>query len=466
VKTGIYARISSDTEGRSLGVKRQVADCEREAKRRGWEITQRFIDNDVSATRSKVRTEYVRMIRAVEAGDIEAVIVWDVDRLTRTPRELEDIIDLADKHGLTLANVGGEIDLSTPQGRLTARLKGSVARHETEQQSKRIRRKFDERAAEGQPHGAAPYGYLRLHETSDAGRRLSSTNVINEPEAALTREAAARLIAGDSLYAIAVSFNERGALSPRGKPWVATTLRQVLGRASNAGLRVHRGQVIGRSNSQAILDEDDYNAVLAVLADPSRKTGSGGKPRHLLSGIAECGKCGGSLVRAKGAARPAGGFGADAYFCRHCHGVRRSQAPVDALVEAVVLERLSRRDAQSALAKGDPKAERAARKTITTMEARLALAADQFAEGHITGPQLKRITARLRPQIEAAQRTIARSAGNEIIGAIVSGREKWETATLDRKRAVIQSLMRIVVMPSGPGKSFDPDLIQIHWHKQ
>jgi DNA invertase Pin-like site-specific DNA recombinase len=55
----IYARISSD-DGTALGVARQVADCTAEADRRGWEIVETFIDNDVSASRSAARPQYTR----------------------------------------------------------------------------------------------------------------------------------------------------------------------------------------------------------------------------------------------------------------------------------------------------------------------------------------------------------------------------------------------------------------------
>ncbi|MCG2622703.1 recombinase family protein [Arthrobacter sp. I2-34] len=123
----VYVRISRDDEGTALGVARQLADCTAEAERRGWPVAQVFEDNDVSATKTKVRPEYARMLQAIEVGVIDAVIVWDVDRLTRTPAELERFIDLADRHRLALASIGGEVDLATPQGRLTARIKGSVA---------------------------------------------------------------------------------------------------------------------------------------------------------------------------------------------------------------------------------------------------------------------------------------------------------------------------------------------------
>ncbi|MBA2549620.1 MAG: recombinase family protein, partial [Nocardioidaceae bacterium] len=160
IRAAIYARISSD-DGSALGVGRQVQDCTREAERRGWTVAETFVDNDVSASTGRKRPEYERMVKALQGGEYAALVVWDVDRLTRTPAELEDFISLADVRSVALASVGGEIDLGTPQGRLTARIKGSVARHEVEQSSRRLRRKFLERAEQGKPHGQVAYGYQR-----------------------------------------------------------------------------------------------------------------------------------------------------------------------------------------------------------------------------------------------------------------------------------------------------------------
>ncbi len=156
VPAGIYLRISRDSEGLGLGVKRQLADCEKLVQRLGWEVAQVYEDNDVSATRIKPRPAYTRMMRDVECGLIKAVAVWDVDRLTRTPRELEDVIDHADRLGLKLASVGGDIDLATEQGRMMARMKGTVARYEVEQQRRRLKAKHNELAASGAHIGQAP----------------------------------------------------------------------------------------------------------------------------------------------------------------------------------------------------------------------------------------------------------------------------------------------------------------------
>ena len=67
---------------------------------------------------ARCRPQYQRMLADIRDGKIDALVAWDLDRLYRLPRELEDLIDLADEHRLALATVTGDVDLSTDNGRL------------------------------------------------------------------------------------------------------------------------------------------------------------------------------------------------------------------------------------------------------------------------------------------------------------------------------------------------------------
>jgi DNA invertase Pin-like site-specific DNA recombinase len=134
----IYARQSKDRTGNELAVSRQLDDCRAICATRGWAAVE-FIENNVSASKGR-RPVYESMMSDIQAGKIGAVVAWDADRLTRQPRELEDFIDLADRHGLALATVGGDFDLSTPTGRGNARMRGVFARMEMEQKSARQKR--------------------------------------------------------------------------------------------------------------------------------------------------------------------------------------------------------------------------------------------------------------------------------------------------------------------------------------
>ncbi|SDO19191.1 Site-specific DNA recombinase [Nakamurella panacisegetis] len=469
VTCGIYARISSDISGLALGVQRQIADCTTDAERRGWKVTETYVDNDVSATRSKVRPGYQKMIADIKRGHISGLVVWDVDRLTRTPRELEDIIDLADHHGLALASVGGDIDLATPQGRMTARIKGTVARHETEQQSRRLKRKLQERAESGKPHGAVAYGYRRVVEFDERGHQGGVHEELVPEQAEVIRKTARLLLGGQSLRSVVAQLNADGARTPRGLPWVSTTLRQIMLRDRNAGLRTHLGQVIGDGAWPAVYDKGTHDRVVALLTDPGRRSQKGSPRRHLLTGIARCGRdgCEGTMVVNKGRLQADGRRQPPAYTCAVCTRVRRKQAAVDKFVESVMIARLGMADALRVLATGDPAEVETARTTALDLEARLDLAADQYADGVLTGEQLRRITERLRPRIETAKSVVNTSMpavwAQDMAGP--RAEKHWAEASLDIKRTLIDMLCTITVLPTGSGRLFNPSDIRIEWRE-
>lgn len=100
------------------------------------------------------------------AGLFSAIICYDLDRLTRQPRQLEDWIDAAELRGLALLTANGDADLSTDGGRTYARTKAAVARAEMERKGARQSRAHVQRAAQGRPpKGIRPMGYTISGET-------------------------------------------------------------------------------------------------------------------------------------------------------------------------------------------------------------------------------------------------------------------------------------------------------------
>ena len=154
VRAAIYCRISDDRRGLGLGVARQHQDCLDVARRHGWQVTATFVDNDVSAYSGKPRPGYEQLMRAVRVGEVDVVVAWDPDRLHRSPAELEGFIAAVERAGVDVVTVqAGRWDLSTASGKLVARMLGSIARHESDHKSERVRRALEQNAAAGRPHG-------------------------------------------------------------------------------------------------------------------------------------------------------------------------------------------------------------------------------------------------------------------------------------------------------------------------
>lgn len=120
-KAAIYLRISLDPEMDGLAIERQREQCEALAAYRQWEVVETYVDQSKSATdRTKVRPAYDRMVADYKAGAFDAIICYDLDRLTRQPRQLEDWIDSAELRGLALVTANGDADLSTDGGTCTS----------------------------------------------------------------------------------------------------------------------------------------------------------------------------------------------------------------------------------------------------------------------------------------------------------------------------------------------------------
>src|SRR4051812_20662416 len=87
----VYVRISADPTGRALGVARQEEDCRSLAQRRGWKVGEVYADNDVSAfDRRKVRPAWQRLLEDLRGGRCDALVVYDMDRVARRTRDLDD----------------------------------------------------------------------------------------------------------------------------------------------------------------------------------------------------------------------------------------------------------------------------------------------------------------------------------------------------------------------------------------
>jgi hypothetical protein len=145
--------------------------------------------------------------------------------------------------------------------------------------------------------------------------------------------------------------------------------------------------------------------------------------------------------------------------------VRRKQDLVDALVEGVVVGRLQMPDAAQLFAKGDPAALEQTRAALESIDARLENAADLYAAGSIDAGQLARITERLRA--DRAQATAAMDAAMPaaVPAELVGGRaaEAWAGLSMDSKRAVLETLVTVTILPAGSGNAFDPDTVLVAW---
>lgn len=453
---GIYCRISSDPTGERAGVQRQEADCRALAASHGWSVVRVYTDNDTSAYSGRARPQYSAMIEDVRAGELQGVVAWHPDRLTRAVRELEDLIDIVEAGQVRLATVQtGDLDLTTHNGRMNARLLGTLARYESEHRSARVTRKLEENASAGRPHGRRPYGWDRSRQPDGLLER------INPVEAQVVREAAAQVLEGQSLRGIVGELNERGVPAPSGGTWQPNKIRALLLRERNAGRRVHKGQVVGRGLWEPILDEPTFDQVVAVLTDPARRTSSGSAAKHLLSGIARCGVCN-ALIRA-GMNR-----GVPSYRCSASSCVSRRRDRVDDVAREAVLARLAQKDVAALFPRPEQDALRKAHREQDRLVGLRDQAGEDLIDGVLAPDQFRSLSLSLRARIEAVEHEIGRLASAAQLGDLTAFQAdpegRWANFPLGRRRAIVHALMEVRILPAGVGaRSFDPRTVEIKW---
>jgi DNA invertase Pin-like site-specific DNA recombinase len=461
-RAALYLRISDDRAGDAAGVTRQHEDCLAYCERSGFDVVEVYGDNDISASAytRKQRPSYRRMLAAARAGELDVIVAWHLDRLYRRPRELEDLVDLIEARGggLEVHTLSGDFDLTTADGRAMARVLVAMAAKASDDSSRRIRRKALELAERGQPTGGGtrPFGY-------EADRRT-----VREPEAAHVREAARRLLAGETIRGILREWTAAGVPTVTGGPWRVTSLRRVMVSPRIAGLREHNGTVIGPASWPPIITAEEHEALRAILLDPGRRMNHTTARSYLLTGFAVCGLCGARLI-----ARP-NGRGARAMVCATgeaggCGKIRRVAGPLEDHVRDRVLAALDGPALAAALRAraGDDRRAQRIMEAIRADEARLERTVSLAVEGAITAAELRRLRAEIDGRLDDHRRALARLA----VGAVELPRgdlaEWWGAASLDRRRAVLGLLVEEVrVLPAVRGRTrFDPSRVEIAWRQ-
>ena len=448
----VYCRISEDRESEGLGVERQETDCRALAERLGYTVLQVFTDNDVSAsTRSKKpRPAYDRMIAAAETGQIAHIVAYSNSRLTRRPLELEGLVELHQRTGVQIHTVvSGAYDLSTADGRMHARLLGSIDAAEAERTSERVSRAARQAAEAGRWHGGSrPFGY-------------ESDGVTVRPlEEAAVRDGYEQVLAGATLASIARDWNDRGLRTGRmQQQWKNTSVREVLTSARYAGLRSYRGELLGAAEWPALVDRDTWDAVRTKLRDPDRGFGPKGA-RRLLSGLAVCDTCGETVHLSGGsAAKPV-------YRCRSGEHIARQALPIEEYVTGVILGRLSMPDAANLFEQQASGVSAPLREEAQTLRARLDEVAVAFADGAMTSEQVRVASTRIRERLHGVEAELA--ASMEVSPLVrFAGRvpeEVWEELDVDVQRVVIDKLAQIRIRSAVRGSNrFNPDSVLVAW---
>jgi site-specific DNA recombinase len=457
----LLVRISDDREGEEKGVRRQEDDGRRLAAKLGWDIAEVVVENDTSAfKRRKVRlpdgTHALRVVRPgfrrclelLGSGLADGLLAYDLDRVCRDPRDLEDLIDVVEQRRIPVTSVSGSLRLASDADITMARVMVAVANKSSRDTSRRVARKHEELAEKGRPSGGGrrPFGYERDGMT------------IREAEAEAIRTAAAMLLDGASLYGLVEYLTGIGIAPSYAAAWSSRSIGTILAGPRIAGLRRFRGEVVGEAAWPAVLDRETWDAVQVKLKE--RALAGGARSERFvrwLTGLLRCGLCGhdlqgwsaGDAVR-YWCATPKGGCGRIAI-----HADR-----AEAEVERQVLAYYGRPEVLVKL--------RGTYAADTVDSARVELAADEqqlkelaglWARRELTFPEYTEARQIIAARVKES-RALVSSALPPVVRALIESGDTaaaWEESTPYQRREITRAVLPgyTVVPGSGGFKVFD-----------
>jgi DNA invertase Pin-like site-specific DNA recombinase len=292
LRCAIYTRKSSD-EGleqdfNSLDAQREACEAFILSQRReGWLLIRDLYDDGGFSGGTLERPAFQRLLSDVRAGRIDIVVVYKVDRLTRSLSDFAKIVEVFDKHGVSFVSVTQQFNTTSSMGRLTLNILLSFAQFEREVTGERIRDKIAASKKKGMWMGGQPsLGYDAMD------RKL----VVNPTEAKTVRSIFQRYLDLKSVRLLKADLDAQGVVSKRrtasdgssygGQPIARGALYLMLQN------RIYRGEIVHKDKSypgehEAIIDQSLWDKVKAVLAANrvDRENGETAKAPSLLAGL-------------------------------------------------------------------------------------------------------------------------------------------------------------------------------------
>ena len=305
LRCAIYTRKSTeeglDQEFNSLDAQREAGEAFIQSQRReGWIATPERYDDGGFTGANMDRPALTKLLHAVEVGEVDCVVVYKVDRLSRSLLDFTRMLSIFEKHNVSFVAVTQQFNTSTSLGRLTLNILLSFAQFERELISERTRDKMSAARRKGKWVGGCPVlGY----DIDPAGGRL----VVNEEEADRVRTIFALFEEHRSVLLTLMEIERRGwrlkswtrksGQFREGGPFALNSLRRLLTNILYTGSIQHRGKPYPAEHA-AILAPGTWERVQSLVTP--RETFARGRSRNkhlaLLSGLLYCESCATRMV--------------------------------------------------------------------------------------------------------------------------------------------------------------------------
>ena len=300
IRCGIYTRKSTeeglDQAFNTLDAQREAAESFINSQRQeGWTALPQKYDDGGYTGANMERPALKRLLADVQSGTVNCVVVYKVDRLSRSLLDFAQIMEILDKHGATFVSVTQQFNTTSSMGRLTLNILLSFAQFEREMISERTRDKMGAARRKGKWVGGNPVlGY----DVAPKGGSL----VVNQEEAERVRKIFALYLELGSLIPVVEELDRRGwrmkAWTTRegrragGKPIAKNSLYNLLTNMIYVGKVDYSGHVYDGEHDR-IVDDEAWNRVQSALNRNGRCGGRniGNKYAALLKGLVRCASC-------------------------------------------------------------------------------------------------------------------------------------------------------------------------------
>ena len=286
MRVGLYPRVSGHEQEDNYSIPEQIERMKKYCEARDWMVHKIYTDSGYTGSNMD-RPGLQDMIKDCENGKLDMVLVYKLDRLSRSQRDTLFLIeDVFDKHGVGFTSMTENFDTSTPFGKAILGVLAVFAQLEREKIKERTMGGKDGRAKEGKWHGGKwiPIGY-------DYDGLLFP----NEYEAMQVREIADMFLKGTPVRTIERLVTKKGYKHKHGS-WDAKTIRRVLSNPVNIGMIKHRDTWY-EGLHDPILDQKTFDAIQDLMEKRRTEYGAARAHQSLLGGILYCKNCGARYAR-------------------------------------------------------------------------------------------------------------------------------------------------------------------------
>ena len=305
IRCAVYTRKSTDenldSNFNSLDAQRESAEAYiRSQMREGWVALPDRYDDGAYSGATMERPALQRLIADVRAGRIDVIVVYKIDRLSRSLLDFSRLVEELEQNQVSLVSVTQQFDTSTSLGRLSLHMVLSFAQYEREVIAERIRDKMSASRKKGKyVGGIPPFGF----DVDRAQKML----IVNHEEAVVVRYIFTRFLQVKGAVDLVSELNRKGH---RTKAWVTLKGKKRPGRAwhkNHLYRLLHNPVYIGKvqykgevyeGEHDAIIDMQLWNRVQAAIAVPPRERANQARAETpgLLKGMLRCGYCGTSMA--------------------------------------------------------------------------------------------------------------------------------------------------------------------------